>query len=163
MPELRPVISFILKLSFVSLVVVLMILWIVLGAQTVNEITDLDTETKRLNQQDRNKYYDKRPFDRVKGMTIFNTLLEEVIALLAILGILFSQRYLLQTSFLLLAIIWFVAHYRISDLFWYGSQVMIASHIIHFIVVCIGLVFANFVKDNNPNEKSTKIKNDSTA
>lgn len=160
MPEIRAIISLILRISFVVLIAVLMILWIVFGAQTVNEVNQLEAQYQK--DRNNNKNIDKRTLDRVKGMTIFNTILEESIALLAIIGLVLNHRYLLHTSMVLLAIIWFVAHYRISDFLWTGSPVMISSHIIHFFVVSIGLSFTHFVKESEKSkEKGSKIADNS--
>lgn len=162
MPKLRPVIS-VLRLSLGVLIVVLMIIWIVLGVQKLNEIQQMETETRLVTEQDRIRYYVKQQYDRWdRGMTIFYAILEEVIALLSILGVIFIKSNLLHTSMILLSIIWFIDHYPMAAYYYYASPVMIASHVIHFIVVCIGLVFAYFVKDGNPDEKYSKISDTTT-
>lgn len=95
-------------------------------------------------------------YTRMRGMTIFNTILEEVIALLAMIGAGYLHHYLLQTTSVLLSIIWLIVHYRINELLWYGSPLLIASHVIHFVVAVFALVFTYFCAVKSPGFGSRK-------
>lgn len=160
MPDMRVIVLLATRILFVKLTIVLMILWIVWGVQTVNEVKQLETK----NRNDRTQItYDKGTLNRIKAITILNTIIEESIALLAIIGMLLSHRYVLHTAILLLAIIWLSAQMRITDYLWIGSPVMIVAHVIHFLVVLYGLVFVYFITESkNSKEKvSTKVSDTS--
>ena len=155
MPEIRAIALLAVRILFVILTAVLMILWIVWGAQTVNEVKQLENK----NRNDRTQItYDKGTLNRIKAITILNTIIEELIALLVIIGMLLSHRYILHTAILLLAIIWLSAQMRITDYLWIGSPVMVVAHVIHFLVVSYGLVFVYFIKEpENAKEKASKV------
>ena len=160
MPEIRAIISIVFRITFVTLIAVLMVLWIVMGVQAVNEIKQIESQKNNRNQ---NQFYDKRTLDRAKGMTIFNAIIDESIAILAIVGVVLNQRYLLQTSMILLSVIWLIAHSRMVELVAFFTPTMVAAHVILFIVVCIGLTYTHFVKEtaNSRRDKTSKIR-DST-
>lgn len=82
---------------------------------------------------------------RLYGLTVFNTLLEEAIALGALLSLFTRSRRLFGATLTLLTIIWFIEQYRISDFYhqidhleYQAAQVLIATHVLHFLVILVG-------------------------
>lgn len=162
-----------LKVVFMIFMIILMIMWIVL---TTQEVRDINKVEKRDKQQHFNTY-DWRAYARVRTITIVNVILDEFLALMAIIGLFMNKRFILSTSVIILAIIWFVAQYGSNALnvqYWSGNAMLMVmsqgngllmvSHILHFIMICVGLVFAYFISEETAKSgKNTKVSANNAA
>ena len=156
----------ILKSFYILLLIILMTLWIVISVEAGRQLQELSHRTQG-NHQHRIKPEDARrlpgsslataalitttkaSIGRLYGLTVFNTLLEEFIALCALISLFLKARRLFNMSLVLLIIIWFIEQYRISDFYHQidhldaqSSQIIIATHVIHFLIILIGIVIS---------------------
>lgn len=154
----------VLKSLYTLLLIVVMVLWIVISVEAGRQLQEIHQKTNngqtRLKPEDARRLpgslasaamisATKTSISRLYGLTIFNTLLEEVIALAAIVSLFLKARRLFHLTLTLLLIIWFIEQYRISDFYHqidhldYGSsQLIIATHVLHFLIVLIGVLLS---------------------
>lgn len=158
-----------LKTLYLLLLIVLMTLWIVLCVEATRQIAEVGhlKQKGKLDDQHRRvlplsagmggtaftastiAIANRFAIPRLHALTIFNTVLEEMIALMAIISLLLTARRLASLSLLLLMLIWFIEQYRISDLYHQidyidanNARIIIATHVIHFIVCLLGIILS---------------------
>lgn len=141
----------IIKFAFLLLLIVLMILWIVLSVDTTRQIGEIHIKHGRIpldnSRFGARNYLRKSTMTRLYQVTIFNTVLEEIIAFLAIICLLIHKMKLFSITIILLIIIWFIEQFRISDfshqidlIDLQNSQLILATHIIHFLAIILGII-----------------------
>lgn len=147
------------KFLYALLLIVLITLWIVLCIESIyqiNEISmkqktkqaeDQDEERKLLLNSQQDSFVSRVITNRIQLLTVFNTVLEVVIAGFAILSLLTRTAKLFMITFVLLAIVWFIEQYRISDVYhqidhleYQSSQLILVTHLTHFFVVILGVI-----------------------
>lgn len=150
------------KSLYTLLLVVLMTLWIVISVESGRQLQELSLRTNhgttRLKPEDARRLpgslasaaiittASRSSLSRLYGLTVFNTLLEEAIALGALVSLFTRARRLFCATLALLTIIWFIEQYRISDFYhqidhidYQSGQILIATHVLHFLVILVGI------------------------
>ncbi|KAI2800205.1 hypothetical protein BLOT_013724 [Blomia tropicalis] len=179
------------KTIFILLLIIMMILWIVLAVEAGRQITEINHRTIGNNGNIRIKPEDARrlpgtfasaamisvtkgSINRLYGLTVFNTILEEFIAFGSLISLVLRARRTFNITITLLTIIWFIEQYRISDFYhqidhidYQNGQIMIATHVIHFLIIIIGIFFAasnNLAHDTRMiNRRTEQIPSSSTS
>lgn len=116
-----------------------------------------------LNQAAVESFIVQSTLPRLYILALFNTFIEESIAIISILSLLFRFRRLFIVMLTLLTIIWFIEQYRIADLNHHmdsidfqSSTMIITSHLMHFGVIILGAIsLLTNTKDRLNNEIST--------
>lgn len=180
---------------YTLLLVVLMTLWIVMSVESGRQLQELQAlrgnhgasgsqgggGLNRLKPEDARRLAGslasaaiittatRSSLSRLYGLTVFNTLLEEAIALGALLSLFTRSRKLFGATLTLLTIIWFIEQYRISDFYhqidhleYQAAQVLIATHVLHFLVILVGF-FLLLLTGNETVVKLCKQNTDTSA
>lgn len=161
---------------FMLLVLVLMILWIVLCVEATRQISEMHTKQPNRNRVDNQRQniqsatftmpiLRRSTVSRLYQVAIFNTILEEIIAVIAIICLVLRKIKLFFLALFLLTIIWFIEQYRISDfshqidfIDLQNSQIILVAHIIHFLIIIIGILIV--VADQNNSMQLTQVDED---
>ena len=150
-----------IKSLYCSLLIVLVTLWIVVCVENTRQLSEISANSGRSKTKPDdggsrrylaqtnlpNGELTRVMANRLFVLTVFNTVLEVIVALLAIISLIIKARRLFSIMMLLLTIIWFIEQYRISDIYhqadrgdWQTMQIIIATHSIHFIIVVLGVI-----------------------
>ena len=92
------------------------------------------------------------------ALIIFTAILQEIIAVISLIGLFKGLKSLFKTALIMLSIIWFGSHFKLMDLVLVnvlpgGSTV--AAHVILFVICVIGLSIEHF---NQVNYKVNRFK-----
>ncbi|KAI7692667.1 hypothetical protein SSS_02314 [Sarcoptes scabiei] len=154
------IVLFWIKISFLLLLIVLMILWIILAIETDNQINEINRKINRNRFDDRKfSLHQALPsinyratISRLYSITIINCLIEESIAIGLIVVCFWTKaKNCFPTLNGLFSLLWLIKQFQLSDLFhqidsneWLNFDLFLTTHIIHFLVIFVAFIITIF-------------------